>query len=109
MSLENLARNDQRYIDRHLWGTQQMQRELSRTGSAHVFVDEAMLRWVEQKLLQNVIFTGRVRGADRYGYLFNDVIGYKIDLKGSEIPPCYGELKVKDGRYHAIPRTKASY
>lgn len=40
-----------RYINRHLRGTPQMQRELRRTESAHVFTDEATLQRVEQRLL----------------------------------------------------------
>ncbi|WP_199325039.1 hypothetical protein [Phormidium sp. FACHB-1136] len=103
-----LERASMRYINRHLRGTPQMQRELRRTESAHVFTDEATLQRVEQRLLQAGNFTGNIRGAERYGLLFDEVIGYRIDAEGNETPLYYGELKVKDGKYHANPRTKAS-
>lgn len=50
-------------------------------------------------------FIGAVRGWDRYGLQFDAPIGFRVGADGSRTPLHYGEIKVRDGMYHVIPRT----
>ena len=70
-----------------------------------MFKDEKALRKVEQAILERGKYTGTVRGWERYGLKFDSPIGYRIGADGSKIPLHYGEIKLKDGMYHVIPRT----
>lgn len=50
-----------------------------------------------------------IRNYERYGLLFSDAIGFRIDPDGSQIPLFYGEIKIDvNNRYHPIPRTRPS-
>jgi hypothetical protein len=99
---------DLRHVAKHLPDTPQMQRLLQRSGSAHVFNDEATLNQVAQAIVEGGEFTGIVRGHERYGLYFSEPIGYRISSDGSRIPLYYGEIKVTGNRYHVIPRTRPS-
>jgi hypothetical protein len=35
-------------------------------------------------------------------------IKYIIDVEGNQLPLYYAEMKVKNGKYHVVPRTKPS-
>jgi len=37
--------------------------------------------------------------------MFKDPIGYRVSADGLKTALHYGEMKVKDGFYHIIPRT----
>ena len=97
-------------IDRHLPNTPQVQRLLRREGRAHVFNDLETLK----RVTRNIIADGERTGIEdedddyeRYGLYFPEAIGYIIKADGSQIPLCYGEIKIvkTTGEYHAIPRT----
>jgi hypothetical protein len=48
-------------------------------------------------------------GYERYGLLFTDSIGYRIDSNGSQTRLFYGEMKIDAAdHYHVIPRTHPS-
>jgi hypothetical protein len=67
--------------------------------------DKATLSQVEKAIFERGQHTGNIRGVDRYGVMFDKPIGYRISSDGSKVPLHYGEMKVKDGLYHIIPRT----
>jgi hypothetical protein len=64
--------------------------------------------YVEKTIFEQGKFTGNVRGADRYGVMFDKPIGYRVSSDGSSIPLHYGEMKVNNGYYHVIPSTGSS-
>jgi hypothetical protein len=59
---------------------------------------------VENAILERGVHTGTVRGSHRFGLMFKDVIGTRIAPDGSRTSLFYGELKLKDGFYHVMPR-----
>jgi hypothetical protein len=100
---------DRRHIAKHLPNTAQSNRLLRRGRSAHVFNDEATLFHVAQAIIEGGTQTGFARGYDRYGLLFGEAIGVRIDPDGSTLPLFYGEVKIDaDNQYHPVPRTRPS-
>ncbi|MBW4573339.1 DUF6972 family protein [Tolypothrix sp. VBCCA 56010] len=100
---------DARQVAKHIAGTPQMQRLLKRGLAAHVFNDETTMNIVAQAIIENGQFTGIIRGYERYGMFFDELIGYRISPDGSRIPLYYGEIKINaDDQYHVIPRTRPS-
>ena len=101
---------DCRHIAKHLPGTPQVQRLLSRGRSAHVFNDEATMTRVAQTIIERGEFVGVIRRYERYGLFFADSIGYRISPDGgSSTPLFYGEVKIDaQNKYHPIPRTRPS-
>lgn len=100
---------DARQVAKHIVGTPQMQRLLKRGLAAHVFNDETTMNIVAQAIIENGQFTGIIRGYERYGMFFDELIGYRISPDGSRIPLYYGEIKINaDDQYHVIPRTRPS-
>lgn len=96
-------------VARHLPGTPQVQRLLSKEGRAHVFTDRATLERVTVAIIERGEQTGAAEDDDyeRYGLYFPAAIGYIIKSDGSQTPLYYGEIKIvkATGEYHAIPRT----
>ncbi|WP_193857753.1 hypothetical protein [cf. Phormidesmis sp. LEGE 11477] len=100
---------DRRHLAKHLPDTPQSDRLLQRGRAAHVFKDEDTLFQVAQAILIRGVYTGFARGYDRYGLVFAEAIGLRIDPDGSTFPLFYGEVKIDaDNRYHPIPRTRPS-
>ena len=101
---------DSKHLSKHLPGTPQSAKLIAKEGAAHVFLDEATLRRVEEDIFTRGEFTGAVRGADRYGLHYEEPIGYRINAAGDTVALHYGEMKVDSatGKYHVIPRTGAS-
>ena len=100
---------DRRHTVKHLPNTAQSNRLLRRGRSAHVFNDEDTLLRVAQAIIVGGIHTGFARGYDRYGLLFTEAIGVRIDPDGSTLPLFYGEVKIDaDDKYHPVPRTRPS-
>jgi RHS repeat-associated protein len=96
-----------KHLNKHLEGTDEALRLIRKEGSAHVFESKDVLSSVEKAILERGQFTGNIRGWDRYGLQFDSPIGYRIGADGSRIPLFYGEIKIKDGLYHVIPRSGA--
>lgn len=100
---------DPRHITKHLPNTAPVQRLLKRGRAAHVFNDEARMDRVAQAIIERGEYTGTVREYERYGLLFTESIGYRIDPDGSTTLLFYGEVKIDaESRYHVIPRTQPS-
>lgn len=100
---------DRRHIAKHLPNTAQSNRLLRRGRSAHVFNDEDTLSRVAQAIIIGGIYTGFARGYDRYGLMFTEEIGVRIDPDGSTFPLFYGEVKIDaDNKYHPVPRNRPS-
>lgn len=100
---------DSRHTPKHLPDTPQVQRLLRRGQSAHVFNDEETLLQIVQDVIERGEYTGSIRNYERYGLLFSDAIGFRIDPSGSKVPLFYGEIKIDaNNRYHPIPRTRPS-
>jgi hypothetical protein len=98
---------DRRHLDKHLPNTPQSNRLLQLGRSAHVFNDEDTLFRVAQVIIVEGTHTGFARGYDRYGLMFTEAIGVRIDPNGSTLPLFYGEVKIDaDDKYHPIPRTR---
>jgi hypothetical protein len=97
-----------RHVAKHLPNTPQMQKLLKEEGKAHVFFDEATMIQVVQEIFTRGQRTSTVRDWERYGLQFSESIGYRIDAEGNQIPLYYAEMKVKNGKYHVVPRTKPS-
>ncbi len=83
---------DHRHLAKHLPNTPQSNRLLRRGRSAHVFNDEYTLFQVAQAIIVEGAYTGFARGYDRYGLMFNEAIGVRIDPDGSTLPLSYGIL-----------------
>jgi hypothetical protein len=100
---------DRRHLAKHLPNTPQSNRLLRRGRSAHVFNDEDTLFQVAQAIIVAGTHTGFARGYDRYGLMFTEAIGVRIDPDGSTLPLFYGEVKIDaDDKYHPVPRTRPS-
>jgi hypothetical protein len=100
---------DHRHIAKHLPNTAQSNRLLRRGRSAHVFNDEDTLLRVAQAIIVGGTHTGFARGYDRYGLMFAEAIGVRIDPDGSTLPLFYGEVKIDaNDKYHPVPRTRSS-
>jgi hypothetical protein len=97
-----------RHVAKHLPGTPQMQKLLREEGKAHVFLDELTMNRVVQAIFERGQFTGSVRDWERYGLRFSEPVGYRIDTEGNRLPLYYAEMKVKNGKYHVVPRTQPS-
>jgi RHS repeat-associated protein len=97
-----------KYLDRHIEGTAQANRMLSKAEAVHVFDSKTTAGDVAQAIIERGEFTGTRGGFDRYGLQFESPIGYRIAPDGGRVPLTYGQLKVRpDGMYHVIPRTGA--
>lgn len=100
---------DRRHIAKHLPNTPQSNRLIRRGRSAHVFNDEDILFKVAQTIIMEGTHTGFARGYDRYGLMFTEPIGVRIDPNSSTLPLFYGEVKIDaDDKYHPVPRTRSS-
>ncbi|MBW4417961.1 MAG: hypothetical protein KME13_01885 [Myxacorys californica WJT36-NPBG1] len=100
---------DLRHSAKHLPDTAPVRRLLRRGRSAHVFNDEATQFIVTQAIIDRGEWTGVVRRYERYGLLFTESIGNRIDPDGSTVSLFYGEVKIDaKNRYHVIPRTRPS-
>jgi hypothetical protein len=100
---------DRLHITKHLPNTAQSNRLLRRGRSAHVFNDEDTLFRVAQAIIVGGNYTGFARGYDRYGLMFTEAIGVRINPDGSTLPLFYGEVKIDaDDKYHPVPRTRPS-
>ncbi|MGA7954892.1 MAG: hypothetical protein WCA07_15370 [Gloeobacterales cyanobacterium] len=98
---------DPRHLRKHLPDTPEVQRLLRRGRAAHVFNDEATMFRVAQTIIERGEYTGNIRNYERYGLLFTDQIGFRIDPNGSRVPLFYGEVKIDaNNRYHPLPRTR---
>ncbi len=95
-----------KFVSRHLPQGRDAQRLLRQGKAAHVFLDKGIMNRIAADLLARGEFIGTVRGHDRYGLSYPELIGYKIAPDGKKQPLYYAELKVKDGGYHAVPRHK---
>ena len=100
----------QRFIDRHLENTDSSNAMLKRGEAIHVFNDRETLERVANEILERGDYIGVIRNFERWGLMFDEVIGHRIDPDGSRIPLQYGELKIRpEARlYHVIPRTRPS-
>jgi hypothetical protein len=100
---------DPRHLPKHLPDTPQVQRLLRRGKAAHVFNDEETMLLVAQAIIERGESLGYIRNYERYGLLFPESIGSRIDPSGSRTPLFYGEVKIDaDDKYHPIPRTRPS-
>jgi hypothetical protein len=100
---------DSRHLPKHLPDTPQAERLLKRGQSAHVFNDEETMLRVARAIMERGEYLGEIRNYERYGLLFSEPIGYRIDPNGSRIPLFYGEVKIDaNDKYHPIPRTRPS-
>lgn len=100
---------DRRHLAQHLPNTPQSNRLLQRGRAAHVFNDEDTLLQVAQASIVGGTYTGFSRGYDRYGLIFAEAIGFRIDPNGSKVPLFYGEVKIDaDNKYHPIPCSRPS-
>ena len=100
---------DHRHLAKHLPNTPQSDRFLRRGQAIHVFNDEDTLLRVVQAIIVRGLYTGFARGYDRYGLMFTQAIGVRIDPDGSTLPLFYGEVKIDaDDKYHPVPRTRPS-
>ncbi|MEG4999048.1 DUF6972 family protein [Microcoleus sp. B4-D4] len=100
---------DSRHIAKHLPDTAQMRRLLNKGRAAHVFNNEATMNQVAQAIIEDGVFTGIIRGYDRYGMFFVESIGYRVDPDGSHLSLYYGEIKIDaENRYHVTPRSRFS-
>lgn len=99
---------DSRHVPKHLPNTPESQRLLQKEGMAHVFNDEATMMMVAETIKQQGEYLGQIRGHERWGYLFAEPIGYRLDVSAKRYPLYYGEMKISGGKYHVIPRTKPS-
>jgi hypothetical protein len=100
---------NRRHIAKHLPNTAQSNRLLQQGRSAHVFNDEETLFRVAQAIIVAGDYIGFARGYDRYGLMFPESIGTRIDPDGSTLSLFYGEVKIDaDSKYHPIPRTRSS-
>jgi hypothetical protein len=97
-----------KHLNKHLMGTKESIKLINKEGSAHLFTDIATLSKAESTILKKGNYLGNVRGWERYGYKFENPIGYRIGADGSKVPLHYGEMKIKNGLYHIIPRTGPS-
>lgn len=98
----------ERHVAKHLPDTPQMLKLLEKEGKAHVFLDEETMIRVTQEIFERGDFIGFIRDHERYGLLFDEPIGYRIDTQGNRQPLYYAEMKILRGKYHVIPRTKPS-
>ena len=94
-----------KHLDKHLQGSSAANRLIRKEGAAHVFENKGALAAAERAIMERGQFTGSVRGWDRYGLQFESPIGFRIGADGSRTPLRYGEIKVREGMYHVIPRT----
>lgn len=99
---------DARHVDKHILGTPEAERNVRQRGEAHVFLDRDRMDAAIRQILEQGEFLGQVRGYDRWGHRFDDIIGYRIDKAGRKVPLYYGEMKVSGDQYHVIPRTRPS-
>jgi hypothetical protein len=107
--IDRIITLDARHLAKHLPGTAAANWLLRRGRAAHVFNDEATLLRVAEAIIEQGIYTGFTRGYNRYGLLFSEAIGIRIDPDGSTLPLFYGEVKIHaDDKYHPVPRTRPS-
>lgn len=100
---------DRRHLSKHLPNTPESSRLLRRGRAAHVFNDENTLFRIAQAIIVGGIHTGFARGYDRYGLMFSESIGMRIDPDGSTLLLFYGEVKIDaNNKYHPVPRTRPS-
>jgi hypothetical protein len=105
--LQNLTL-DTHHVAKHLPNTPESQRLIRTQGMAHLFTDEATMLKVIVTIQQQGEYLGQIRGHIRWGYLFDQPIGYRLADTGEIITLYYGEIKISGGKYHVIPRTKPS-
>jgi len=93
-----------KHLNKHLPNTPESEKLINKKGDAHVFNDKSTLSRLEEAIFKRGKYTGNIRGWERYGVMFDEPIGYRISSDGKKIPLHYGEMKIKDGFYHVIPR-----
>jgi hypothetical protein len=81
----------ERHVAKHLPGTPQRRKLFETEGKAHVFLDEETMLRVTQEIFDRGDFIGVIRNHERYGLLFDEPIGYRIDRQGDRIPLYYAE------------------
>ena len=97
------------FVNKHLPGTAEAGREITRTGSAHMFNDLSTLSRVESEIFARGVRTGSVRSWERFGLRFDEPIGTRIGRGGRTTALEYGEMKMRsNGLYHVVPRTGPS-
>ena len=100
---------DVRHLPKHLPNTSQAQRLLNRGQAVHVFNNEETMFRVVRAIIEKGEYTGNTRNYERYGLMFAEAIGLRLDPDGTSIPLFYGEVKIDaNNRYHPIPRTRFS-
>ncbi len=77
---------DRRNLAKHLPNTPESNRLLRRGRATHVFNDEDTLFRVAQAIIVGGIHTSFARSYDRYGLMFTESIGMRIDPDGSTLP-----------------------
>ncbi|HKP37905.1 MAG TPA: RHS repeat-associated core domain-containing protein, partial [Pyrinomonadaceae bacterium] len=93
-------------LNKHIAGTAEAEKTAA-AGAAHVFNDLSTFSRVESEIFARGIYTGSRGGVHRYGLLFDEPIGLRIDRAGNTTTLNYGQLKLNDnGLYHVIPRAK---
>ncbi|MDM8522000.1 hypothetical protein QUF80_01410 [Desulfococcaceae bacterium HSG8] len=105
--LRNLT-PDTKHIAKHLPDTPQSQKLFRKQGVIHVFKDEATMNMVAETIMIRGIYVGKVRGHERWACEFDETIGYRSDKNGNHLSLCWGEMKIRGGKYHVIPRTRPS-
>src|SRR5438874_130939 len=97
---------DERFVNRHLPGTAQVEALLRRGDAAHVFTDRTTMDRVAQEIISHGEYLGSARGFERWGLQFEESVGYRIAPDGARTALYYGEIKMQGGRYHVVPRTR---
>ena len=99
----------EKHTRKHLPNILESQKNLKDEGEIHVFNDESTLNYVTELISQQGCFSGWIRGHQRFGLMFKEQIGYRLDQDGNVLPLHYAEMKInKSKEYHVIPRTKPS-
>ncbi|RLC22329.1 MAG: hypothetical protein DRI57_00040 [Deltaproteobacteria bacterium] len=101
-------RPDTKHIAKHLPDTLHSQKLLRKQGVIHVFKDEATMNRVAETIMSQGTYIGMVRGHERWAFKFDEPVGHRSDRNGNRLPLYWGEMKIKGGKYHVIPRTRPS-
>jgi RHS repeat-associated protein len=109
LSMEGMA-FELRFLQRHLPGTAQAERLVTKEGAVHVFNDLSTISRVESDLFVRGLSTGTVRGYSRVGLRFEQPIGFRVGQDGARTALNYAEMKIRStSLYHIIPRTGPSH
>lgn len=105
------VRDDAYTESRHTIDGKQVQRDLRRGREAHVFLKDVELSNLEEKVRQEGVYQGEVRGWYRWTYTSDTPIGVRIQKGRDDVPLNVVELKGRfrsDGtfEYHLVPRAR---